>query len=62
MYDFVDTGEIGSENSLPSEALQIDGEYIENLIDGYRTLYVTGRELLGSEISEREIDLVDGSK
>ena len=62
MYDFVDTGEVGSENSLPSEALQIDGEYIENLIDGYRTLYVTGRELLGSEISEREIDLVDGSE
>lgn len=62
MYDFVDTGEVGSENSLPSEALQIDGAYIENLIDGYRTLYVTGRELLGSEISEREIDLVDGSE
>lgn len=62
MYDFVDTGEVGSESSLPSEALQIDGEYIENLIDGYRTLYVSGRELLGSEISEREIDLVDGSE
>lgn len=28
MYDFVDTGEVGSENSLPSEALQIDGEYL----------------------------------
>ena len=52
----------GSKSSLPSEALQIDGAYIENLIDGYRTLYVTGRELLGSEISEREIDLVDGSE
>ena len=62
MYEFVDTNQAGSKNSLPSEALQIDGEYIENLIDGYRTLYVTGRELLGSEISEREIDLVDGSE
>lgn len=42
MYEFVDTNQAGSKNSLPSEALQIDGEYIENLIDGYRTLYVTG--------------------
>ncbi len=62
MYEFVDTNQAGSKSSLPSEALQIDGAYIENLIDGYRTLYVTGRELLGSEISEREIDLVDGSE
>ena len=62
MYEFVDTNKAGSKSSLPSEALQIDGAYIENLIDGYRTLYVTGRELLGSEISEREIDLVDGSE
>ena len=59
MYEFVDTNKAGSKSSLPSEALQIDGTYIENLIDGYRTLYVTGRELLGSEISEREIDLMD---
>ena len=62
MYDFIDTGEVGSENSLPSEALQIDGEYIENLIDGYRTLYVSGRELLESEITDREIDGISGSE
>ena len=62
MYEFVDTNKAGSKSSLPSEALQIDGTYIENLIDGYRTLYVTGRELLESEITEREIDLVDGSE
>lgn len=62
MYDFVDTGGVGSENSLPSEALQIDGEYIENLIDGYRTLYVSGRELLESEITDREIDGISGSE
>lgn len=62
MYEFVDTGEVGSENSLPSEALQIDGEYIENLIDGYRTLYVSGRELLESEITDREIDRISGAE
>lgn len=57
MYEFVDTNQAGSKSSLPSEALQIDGAYIENLIDGYRTLYVTGRELLGSEISEKKLIL-----
>lgn len=62
MYEFVDTNKAGSENSLPSEALQIDGEYIENLIDGYRTLYVSGRELLESEITDREIDGISGSE
>lgn len=62
MYEFVDTNQAGSKNSLPSEALQIDGEYIENLIDGYRTLYVIGRELLESEITDREIDRISGSE
>ena len=51
MYEFVDKIRRGAKSPLPSEALQIDGAYIENLIDGYRTLYVTGREVLGSEIS-----------
>ena len=32
MYEFVDTNQAGSKSSLPSEALQIDGAYIENLI------------------------------
>lgn len=63
MYDFKDTtiqAEAGS-NPLPAEAMQINGEYIENLIDGYRTLYVTGRELLESDITEIQIGTADGS-
>lgn len=62
MYEYVDTNKAGNKNSLPSEALQIDGDYIENIIDGYRTLYVSGRELIESEFTEREMDLVDGSE
>lgn len=63
MYDFRDTTiqvDAGSKQ-LPAEALQINGEYIENLIDGYRTLYVTGRELLESDITEIQIGTADGS-
>lgn len=63
MYNFRDTtiqAEAGS-SPLPAEAMQINGEYIENLIDGYRTLYVTGRELLESDITEIQIGTADGS-
>ena len=62
MYSFVDTvrGE-SEEKILPAEAVSINGSYIENEIDGYRTLQVTGRELLESEITDKETASVDGS-
>lgn len=62
MYNFVDTTEVSGGALLPAEALQINGEYIENLIDGYRTLQVVGREALSPEISHYETGVRDGSK
>ena len=61
MYSFVDT--TGSHGSalLPSEALKINGEYIENQISGYRTLYVKGRESMIAEIETYETGIRDGS-
>ena len=32
MYSFVDTTEVSEGVLLPSEALQLNGEYIENLV------------------------------
>ena len=61
MYDFIDTTEVSEVRSLPSEALSINGEYIENLISGYRTLYVKGREALSPEIDTIETGVRDGS-
>ena len=61
MYSFVDTTEQGSA-WLPSEALKLNGEYIENQIDGYRTLYVTGREILSQEITTYEAGIRNGSE
>ena len=61
MYNFTDTTEQAGKNSLPAEALQINGEYIEDLIEGYRTLYVTGRELNETEITEIQIGDTDGT-
>nr|DAG85166.1 MAG TPA: distal tail protein [Caudoviricetes sp.] len=62
MYAFVDTvnsGIVGT--NLPTEAMSYNGVYLENEIDGYRTLSVTGRELMESEVTDQEIDGIDGS-
>lgn len=62
MYNFIDTTEVSEVLALPSEALQINGQYIENLIQGYRTLNVTGREALSAELDYFETGVRDGSK
>ena len=38
MYNFVDTTERYPGQNLPSEALMFNGNYLENVIPGYRTL------------------------
>lgn len=62
MYNFVDTIEHQSGDTLPSEALRFNGEYIENLISGYRTLYVSGREIADTELLTGEVGVIDGTK
>lgn len=61
MYKFIDVNEVSESAVLPSEALQINGEYIENLIPGYRTLSVSGREALSPELSTYETGVRDGA-
>jgi predicted phage tail component-like protein len=62
MYEFRDTtAKVSEGNILPSEALMINGEYIENLIPGYRTLTVSGREALSPELATYETGIRDGS-
>ena len=60
MYEFIDVDHKQPNAPFPAEALKINGNYIENLIDGYRTLYVEGRELLPSELIGNESDTKDG--
>lgn len=61
MYDFIDTTEVQEGTFIPSEALKINGEFIENLIDGYRTLYVKGREALSPSLDYFDVGTKDGS-
>lgn len=56
MYYFEDTKKKlhKDELILPSSAMMYDGAYIENIIAGYRTLTVTGREMLSVNIETEE--------
>ncbi|MFR0563562.1 distal tail protein Dit [Lacticaseibacillus paracasei] len=62
MYDFREiTPFMGSDdNQRPAEAMLIDGQYIEDLIPGYSTLQVSGRELLSQSIEKQTIGKSDG--
>lgn len=64
MYSFIDVNERNetSEGFLPSEAFQINGEYLEHLVPGYRTLTVQGREALSPDVTSYETGTRDGSK
>lgn len=62
MYEFRDVTETGAESWLPSEAVAINGEYIEDKISGYRTLYTKGREALKLELDTVDIGSMDGTK
>lgn len=67
MYQFIDTidpiiEDTAGNEGLPAEAVSINGDFIENLIPGYRTLYVSGRESLAKEIVEYDATKADGSQ
>ncbi len=48
--------------ALPGNAPSLNGTYLEDIIDGYRTSDVSGRDSLDSEINEITIDTQDGSR
>lgn len=50
MYNFIDVNDFQDEIILPSEAMNFNGVFLENEVPGYRTLYVSGREMLASEL------------
>lgn len=52
MYEYRDSSrqEERTTNNLPSVAMNYDGKYLEDEVIGYRTLNVTGREMIGLEL------------
>jgi len=59
MYYFEDTIKKGHTDDLilPASAMMYDGTYLENLVPGYRTLAVTGREMLSLTIETQETQI-----
>lgn len=61
LYDFTDISAKRSRISdLPAEAMSINGVFLENVIDGYRTLAVSGRESIKADITKIEKIRVSG--
>lgn len=48
--------------NLPTEAVSINGRYLERIIDGYRTLYVQGRESLAVSLDTYSVGTADGER
>lgn len=61
MYNFVDTTEKNTSYSLPAEAVQFNGVWLDYEIEGFRTLYVSGRETIVANITELSTDTRDGT-
>ena len=63
MYRFYDTTDLTLPlEDLPSEALCLNGQFIEKIVPGYRTLYTTGREGNSREVSQTESSGRDGAR
>lgn len=61
MYQFRDiTDHSEFTPALPTEAVSIDGRFLENIVDGYRTLYTKGRESLAVELETYSVGATDG--
>lgn len=58
MYEFIGINETQQGSYLPSVAINFNGEYLEELVQGYRTLRVAGRETIGYDL--KTIDDISG--
>lgn len=60
LYNFRDTNASGTQSNISSESFTIDGVYLENVINGYKTLTVSGRESYKKEIYSEVVGQANG--
>ena len=61
IYTFHDTTDhTAPEAILPAEAVCFNGHWLDNEVTGFRTLSVSGRELMGQELDTYQIGGMDG--
>ena len=62
MYTFRDTvAAAAPEDTLPAEAVCFNGYWLDNEVTGFRTLSVSGREVMEQEIDSYTIGYMDGA-
>lgn len=60
-YPFRDTtAQAAPEGGYPAEALRLSGTWLEDIVPGYRTLWVRGRELLAPDLETETVGTRDG--
>lgn len=62
MYDFVDTIEKANKAKIPAEAMCFNGKFLEEVVPGYQTLAVSGRELASTEVQSYQLGIKDGKR
>lgn len=62
MYEFIDTTEYQDDTVLPAEAVRFNGKWLDNEVAGFRTLCVSGRELMPCEVTDEQIGNTDGTQ
>lgn len=61
MYSFTDTTGRPGAGTLPAEAVQFDGKWLDREVPGFRTLSVEGREVLEAEVTDKEVASMNGA-
>ena len=62
MYKFVDTvASPGAVSSMPAEAVKFNGVWLDEEVPGFRTLQVSGRELMECEITDEQMGSMNGT-
>ena len=60
IYRFIDTADRTPRADIPAEALNINGKYLEDVVPGYRTLSVAGRESMSAEVNTLDAGRANG--
>ena len=63
MYNFTDSiAAPAANNTLPAEAIKFNNQWLDRVVPGFRTLSVSGRESMQSEITNRDHTTAHGKR
>ena len=54
MYNFIDTNGVQTNTALPAEAVKFNGQWLDRVVPGFKTLSVRGRESYQLSVTEEQ--------